>query len=102
MIIATENELAIVQDIIRNFAPDCAVLVFGSRFSSGAERQPKKYSDLDLAFIPAGAALGMRRLSQLALAFSESDLPYRVDVVDYNSASPEFQTIIDSANEKIW
>jgi len=44
----------------------------------------------------------MQRSAELALAFSESDLPYRVDVVDYHSADPEFRAIIDSASGKIW
>jgi hypothetical protein len=29
-------------------------------------------------------------------------LPYRVDVIDYNKVSKEFQKIIDENNEKIF
>ena len=35
-------------------------------------------------------------------AFSESDLPYQVDVVDYNNVSAEFRAIIDGGNERIY
>jgi len=98
MIHVTENELAIITDIIRECAPESDVLVFGSRCT----QSPKEYSDLDLAFIAARGRLGLGRISALECAFSDSDLPYRVDVVDYHSADPEFQAIIDSGSERIY
>jgi len=97
MIGVSKHELSIIIDIIAKYAPDCDVLVFGSRFNSTS----KKYSDLDLAFVGDGK-LGMNRRLQLENAFAESDLPYRVDVLDYNSVSPEFCAIIDSGNEVIY
>ena len=32
-------------------------------------------------------------------AFEESDLPFRVDVIDYNAVSDEFRAIIDAKYE---
>ena len=87
----TEQELKIVRDIIGSIIPECTVKVFGSRHHGTT----KKYSDLDLAFV-CSDRLGMRRTAQLVDAFSESDLPYRVDVVDYATASQEFRAIIDA------
>ncbi|MCL1865807.1 MAG: nucleotidyltransferase domain-containing protein [Oscillospiraceae bacterium] len=94
----SDSEKRIVLDIIGDLAPDCDVLAFGSRY----RRNSKPYSDFDLAFLPAnGEKLGLKRSGRLELAFSESDLPYRVDVVDYHTASAEFKNIIDNGNERI-
>ncbi|MDR0290091.1 MAG: nucleotidyltransferase domain-containing protein [Treponema sp.] len=97
MINISENELTIINGIISDLAPDCDVLAFGSRYYMKA----KRYSDLDLAFM-GDKKLGLKRCFQLEDAFAESDLPYRVDVLDYYILSPEFRAIIDSGNEKIY
>jgi predicted nucleotidyltransferase len=81
---------------IKTFAPDCDVLAFGSRYSWTA----KDTSDLDLAFI-GNEKLGLAKRTKIEMAFEATDLPYRVDVVDYNSVSNSFRNIIDSGNEII-
>jgi predicted nucleotidyltransferase len=97
MICISEAELKIINDIIFRLASDCDVLVFGSRY----HKKAKEYSDLDLAFV-GKEKLGLKRCLQLEDAFSESDLPYRVDVLDYHTISPEFRAIVDGGNEKIY
>ena len=97
MIHVTDEEMEIILDILNNFAKDCEVLVFGSRLKGNH----KPFSDLDLAFI-CKEDLGLRRVSNIEYEFSESNLPYRVDVVNYNRASEKFQRIIDSDNKKIF
>jgi len=97
MIRVSEAELKIINDIISWLAPDCDVLAFGSRYHGKA----KEYSDLDLAFV-GGEKLGLRRCLQIENAFAESDLPYRVEVLDYRAISPEFRAIIDNGNAKIY
>jgi len=57
-------------------------------------------SDIDLAII-ADAPVDSGRLSALKDAFSESDLSYRVDVVDFASASRTFRDIIQQEHEVI-
>jgi predicted nucleotidyltransferase len=52
--------------------------MFGSRATGRARR----YSDLDLA-IDAGRPLTLDEIGGLTEAFSESDLPYKVDIVDW-------------------
>jgi predicted nucleotidyltransferase len=97
MIAVSGDELKIITDIIKEHAPECRVLAFGSRYSGTA----KKYSDLDLAF--AGKEkMGLMKRFQLEDAFSESDLPFRVDVLDYNALPPEFRGIIDGGSELIY
>jgi len=97
MICVSADELKIITDIINEYASDCSVLAFGSRCNGTA----KKYSDLDLAFV-GKEKLGLNRCLQLQDVFAESDLAYRVDVLDYHTLSPEFRGIIDSGNEVVY
>lgn len=79
----------IVSDILYEIVPRAKVLVFGSR----AKWSAKDSSDLDLA-IDAGRPLTRKEESTLAEAFDESDLPYKVDVVDLHNVSESFKHII--------
>jgi predicted nucleotidyltransferase len=65
--------------------------VFGSRATGRARR----YSDLDLA-VDAGRKLTLDETARLGEAFSESDLPYRVDLVDWNAIDDRFRRIISA------
>lgn len=85
---------AIVRDILRQHVPRHEVWAFGSRARNAA----KRYSDLDLAVITE-APLSLDVGAALAEAFSESDLPWRVDVVDWATTSPGFRSII--ARDKV-
>nr|WP_294543659.1 nucleotidyltransferase domain-containing protein [uncultured Rhodopila sp.] len=85
------DELAIVRDILRAHLPAGArVWVFGSRATATARR----YSDLDLA-VEADGPVGFDVLSDVAEALSESDLPYKVDVIDLRSVDPAFRALIE-------
>ena len=64
------------------------VWVFGSRATGRARR----YSDLDLA-VDAGRPLTLDETATLAEAFSDSDLPYRVDIVDWRSVDAGFRNV---------
>lgn len=80
----------IVLAILDAHLPETAkVWVFGSRATGRARR----YSDLDLA-IDAGRELTLDEFSILAEAFSDSDLPYRVDVVDWSAIDESFRRLI--------
>ncbi len=65
------------------------MLAFGSR----AKWQAKPYSDLDLAVI-TDQPLSLQVSAALSAAFAESDLPWRVDVVDWATTSEAFRRII--------
>ncbi len=80
---------AIVRDILRKHVPDYEVWAFGSR----AKGTAKPYSDLDLAII-SDRRLSLDVTAGLSEDFSESDLPWRVDVVDWAATSETFQKII--------
>ncbi len=62
------NQLSAVCTILRNIVPDITVWAYGSRISGKAKR------------------------------FSDSDLPFRVDVIDLASVSPDFKLIVEKAH----
>ena len=69
----------LVLGILRTHLPQrTKTWVFGSRVTGRAGR----YSDLDLA-VDAGRQLTLDEKARLTEAFSDSDLPYRVDLVDW-------------------
>jgi predicted nucleotidyltransferase len=80
----------IVRDILRKHVPGYEVWAFGSRVKGAT----KPYSDLDLAVI-SKQPLPLDVLAGLAEDFSESDLPWRVDVVDWAATSESFRKIIE-------
>ena len=80
----------IVRDILQEHVPEHEVWAFGSR----ATRSAKTYSDLDLAVI-ANEPVGLVVSAALADDFSESDLPFKVDVVDWATTSESFRKIIE-------
>lgn len=92
-----DDELAIVREILRVVLPkDARVWVFGSR----ATWTTKRGSDLDLA-IDVGSSLTLQERTDLADAFDESDLPYKVDIVDLQTVSEPFKKIIDQSKSEL-
>ena len=83
------KHLKTVQNILSEHVPGCEVRAFGSRVRWTA----KDYSDLDLAVMGDGQS-DLRAMRRLVDAFAESDLPIRVDVVDWHAISEQFQRII--------
>ncbi|MHB1286510.1 MAG: nucleotidyltransferase family protein [Leptospirales bacterium] len=81
--------LKIVLETLNRFIPDREVWVFGSRVKGTA----KDTSDLDLAVI-GKTPLDFKTLAALRDDFSESNIPYKVDVVDWSTISETFREII--------
>ena len=92
MIDLAESHLATIRRIMREYAPGCEVRAFGSRVTGGA----RPYSDLDLAIV-GDAPLGLVSLGLIKEAFEESDLPIRVDVIDWHDTSESFRKVIESS-----
>jgi predicted nucleotidyltransferase len=90
MIDLTPQQLTEVRRILRLHVPDRPVHVFGSR----VQGKTKPFSDLDLA-VMGETPLDFRQLSALKDAFAESNLPFRVDVVDWATTSETFRKIIE-------
>ena len=89
MIDASERDLKVIKEILKKHVPDTEVRAFGSRVSGTA----KSYSDLDLV-IMGREPIRRGILAQLKEVFQESGLPFRVDLMDWNRITPEFQNII--------
>lgn len=85
----TEQEWLIITTIIRQLLADYEIRAFGSRTKGTA----KPFSDLDLAVI-SQTALPLSRQAEIAEAFAESDLPWKVDIVDWATTSDAFRKII--------
>lgn len=94
MIKVTARQLRAIQDILSRWAPGVPVRAFGSRVGG----KPKDYSDLDLVLV-GPARLGIAKLASLKEAFEESDLPFRVDLIDWHSISEEFRKVISKRSE---
>jgi predicted nucleotidyltransferase len=79
--------LNIVREILQKYLPPTStVWVFGSRATGTA----KKFSDLDL-LIDIGKPLPLEISADLSNDFEESDLPYKVDIVDWITISASFR-----------
>jgi uncharacterized protein len=83
------EDLETVKCILREKVPGHEVWAFGSRVRGTA----RKFSDLDLAII-ASKRLPDDQLLELRQAFSDSNLPFKVDLVDWSSITEEFKTRI--------
>ena len=94
MIDLRPDHLAIVKRILAQHVPEHEVRAFGSRVTGTT----KPHSDLDLA-VMTETALDALRLANLQEAFSESDLPFRVDVLDWAAISDNFRCIIARSYE---
>lgn len=86
----TPDQWRIVNDILQKSVPEYDVWAFGSRARGAA----KRYSDLDLAIITP-QPMSLSQSAALAEEFAESDLPFKVDIVDWASASDTFRQIIE-------
>jgi type I restriction enzyme S subunit len=84
------DHLQIVQAILQKHIPEYEVWAFGSR----AKWTAKEYSDLDLCVITK-EPLSFTILGLLAEDFTESDLPWKVDVLDWSTTAESFQKIIE-------
>ena len=83
-------DLAEMLRILAVHVPDREVWAFGSRVSGTA----KDFSDLDLVILgdePVPAAV----LADLQDAFRESDLPFKVDAIDWATTKGHFRRIVE-------
>ena len=93
MLDVAKGHLDQVKTLLKKFLPEIEVRAFGSRVTGKA----KSYSDLDLVLLSA-EPIPLRTMALLKEAFSESDLPFKVDLVDWSLISEEFRKVIDQKN----
>jgi uncharacterized protein len=92
-----EDHCRLVRGILAAHLPeDSTAWVFGSRATGLA----RSLSDLDLA-IDAGRRLSLDEIAGLVDAFAESDLPYKVDVVDWHGIDERFRQMITAERQEL-
>jgi len=88
MIQLSAKHQGIVEAVIKEQLTTQKVFVFGSR----AKNEARQFSDLDLCI--AGEKLSFSQMAKLKDAFTESDLPYFVDVLqEQNLSKKMFESI---------
>ncbi len=85
-----------IKETLARYVPNVEVRAFGSRVTGKA----KKYSDLDLVLMTQ-SPLNAATMAFLENAFEESDLPIKVDVVEWATISDSFRRIIEEKFEVI-
>lgn len=83
-------DLEIVQRILSQYVPSLEVRAFGSRVTWNA----RATSDLDLALFTT-EPLDFALKAELRETFAQSDLSFRVDIVDWAATSKDFQEVIE-------
>jgi predicted nucleotidyltransferase len=92
------EDLAIVCRILAFHVPDVVVWAYRSRANGKAHEG----SDLDLVLInPKDTAIPQENMSDLRNAFSESNLPILVDVLDWARIPDSFKEAIKRHHEII-
>ena len=88
----SQSELAIVRDVLRPTFPPAHTP------GSSAPGRPQRLGAIPTSTLPSmgDAPLDPVVLSNVAEAMSESDLPYKVDVIDLCSVDPAFRAVIQS------
>ncbi len=86
LIQANPVHLDCIKQSIHHWLPGVIVWAFGSRVIGNA----KEFSDLDLV-IHSDHPISLEILGQLKHELSESDLPFKVDLVDWSLLSKEFR-----------
>ena len=82
-----------VRAILTRHIPGREVWVFGSR----AKGTAKPTSDLDLCVL-GHEPLTMRVYGPMRIAFEDSVLPMKVDIVEWATIAPEFRRIIEGSH----
>lgn len=90
------NDLQTVKNILKKYLSQYPVWVFGSRVNGNAQQ----FSDLDIVIIN-DKPMNIELYTKLKQAFSDSNLPFLVDIVDWYSTSANFKAIIQQRYEVI-
>lgn len=88
--------ISLIKEILALHVPDHTVWVYGSRIKGTAHEG----SDVDLVVIESSKApMPSKQLSVLRAAFSESNLPIFVDVMNWSDIPDAFKNEIETAHE---
>lgn len=83
-------------NLIIALIPNAKIYLFGSR----ARETHREWSDIDLA-LDTGAILPTSKVGEVKDVLAATNMPYKIDVLDFNMISPTMQEII-KRERKIW
>lgn len=89
-----DTDWLLIKTLIRKQCPNAQIIFFGSRSTQTADT----FSDYDVA-IKANEALSLLSLSNIKESLANSDLPVKVDVLDYWRLEKSFQKYLDWLGE---
>jgi uncharacterized protein len=96
MLDVSEKYKSIIQDILHRLAPECEVRAYGSRVNGGSHAG----SDLDMVVI-GKKPIDWKVMAKLRGEFEESNLPFSVDVLDWNALPENFKQSIAEKYEVV-
>lgn len=96
MIDAKREELDFIKKTIHTYVSNCEIRAFGSRVKGNA----KRYSDIDICLV-APEKIDIAIIGSIKEQFALSDLPYRVDILDWKGIGDNFKKIIEEKYEEI-
>ena len=96
MLDLTPRQIEIVRSILAAHLPGREVWAFGSRVRGCAAQ----FSDLDLVII-TDAPVDFGLLGRLRDAFSVSDLPFKIDVLDWTTMNADFRARVEEMYEVV-
>jgi len=89
-IVIDENSKNLILQILKNnLPPEIKVYAFGSR----TKGTTKRFADLDLA-LRAEKMVNQSVLDKLNIAFENSLIPFKIDLIDLNNIDEEFLNTI--------
>lgn len=84
-----DEELVFIEETIKKFCPNSRIWVFGSRMKG----TNKVHSDLDLVIV-SQEPVNWMVIEEIREIFMGSELPFKVDVLEWSSISDAFKEII--------
>lgn len=82
----SDEQLAFTIATLNKHLPNATFFLFGSR----AKQNAKPFSDADILIVDK-KPVPLNTFSSLNEVFSESNLPFRIDLVDWHRITPEFR-----------
>lgn len=88
-----KRHLDFILQVLQKNIPQAKFYIFGSR----AKGNHKEYSDIDIAVKLEKETISADILGKILMEFSDSTLPYEVDVIDLNAIDDKFKNLINDS-----
>ncbi len=94
MINVGKQYLETIKRVLHKHVNNAEIRVFGSRLNEDV----KKYADLDMVIV-AKEKIALKVVTRMKEELEESDIPFRVDILDWHEISNDFKKIINKNYE---